>query len=57
MKDVYEAVVDDLTGSFEDAALFIAFCEEMKEKSYGVNETRQAFYFFKAGWLAYEATP
>ena len=38
MKEVYEAIVDDLTGSFEDAELFMAFCEEMKNKSYGAEE-------------------
>lgn len=33
---------------------FLAFCMEMADKQYGLDETRQAFYFFKQGWYAKE---
>lgn len=38
-------------GGLSDAA-FNAFCAEMKDKQYGWDETRQAFFFFVSGWGA-----
>jgi hypothetical protein len=35
--------------------LFNAFCHEMADKEYGREETRQAYFFYHAGYMSFRS--
>ena len=40
------------TEYLEHLNAFAHFCSEMSDKQYGREETNNAWYFFKAGWVS-----